>query len=81
MYIRRARAGGFHILGYFFEPQIKQAIVWNQQRSGKAVIPVEGLLSTLKRLKRPHPEEGFDHLYRVHVDQEGRFIVEWTTPA
>jgi predicted kinase len=78
-YIRLAHAGGFEVHGYFFEPQVDRAIAWNQSRSGKALIPVKGLLGTLKRLERPLPEEGFDRLYRVHVDEDGAFVVEpWT---
>lgn len=80
-YIVRARAGGFRVLGYFFEPQADRAIAWNQQRSGKAVIPVQGLLGTLKRLERPHPDEGFDDLFRVRVDQAGEFMVDTWSPG
>lgn len=79
-YIVRAQAGGFHVFGYFFEPQVEQALAWNQQRSGKAVVPVQGLLGTLKRLERPQPGEGFERLYRVHVDQAGKFIVTTWNP-
>jgi predicted kinase len=75
-YVRRARAGGFRIRGYFFEPQVERARAWNEQRSGSAVVPVKGLLGTLKRLERPHTDEGFDQLYRVHIDPAGEFIVE-----
>ncbi len=81
-YILQARAGRFRVLGYFFEPQVEQALSWNQQRGGKAVIPVPGLLGTLKHLERPHLGEGFDHLYRVQVGQGGEFVVEsWEPPA
>jgi hypothetical protein len=75
-YIRLAHAGGFLVHGYFFEPQVDRALIWNQQRSGKAVIPVKELLGTLKRLERPSLQEGFDHLYRVQVDPAGAFVVE-----
>lgn len=75
-YIRLAHAGGFTAHGYFFEPQVDRALVWNQQRSGKAAIPVKGLLGTLTRLERPSPQEGFDHLYRVRVNHAGAFVVE-----
>lgn len=80
-YILRARAARFLVHGYFFEPQVERALAWNQQRSGKAVVPVKGLLGTLKRLERPSMQEGFDHLFRVLVDQSGKFIVQaWTPP-
>lgn len=81
-YIRRARTGGFRIRGYFFEPQIQQALAWNEQRSGNAVIPVKGLLGTLKRLERPHVAEGFDQLCRVLTNSAGEFLVEeWGAPT
>lgn len=81
-YISRARAGSFRVLGYFFEPRVEQALSWNRQRGGKAVIPVPGLLGTLKRLERPQVVEGFDELYKVHVDQTGQFIIEmWDLAA
>jgi predicted kinase len=79
-YIAQAQAGRFRVLGYFFEPQVEQALSWNQQRGGKAVIPVPGLLGTLKRLEKPQVAEGFDHLYRVSVDQ-GEFVVETWEPS
>lgn len=79
-YILRARSAGFVVHGYFFEPQVEQAIAWNLQRSGKAVVPLKGLLGTLKRLERPDPGEGFDHLYRVQADNAGAFSVEACTP-
>lgn len=79
-YIRRARAGGFRVVGYFFEPEVARSLAWNAQRSGKAVVPVQGVLGTLKKLERPHASEGFDRLYRVEVDEAGQFIVEAYDP-
>ncbi len=75
-YLSRARASGFRIHGYFFEPRVERALTWNRHRSGKGVIPEKGILGTLKRLERPDPQEGFDRLYRVRIDAAGEFIVE-----
>ncbi|HJV85981.1 MAG TPA: AAA family ATPase [Noviherbaspirillum sp.] len=75
-YILRARDAGFHVHGYFFEPQVHRAIAWNEQRTGQARIPLKGLLGTLKRMERPNLEEGFDFLYRVDVDEANEFIVK-----
>lgn len=80
-YIARAREGGFLVHGYFFEPEVERALAWNQQRSGKAVVPMKGVLGTLRRLERPVLEEGFDFLYRVIVSPGGRFLVEAWTPS
>ncbi|RJQ83202.1 MAG: ATP-binding protein [Desulfobacteraceae bacterium] len=81
LYIRPARAAGFQVCGYFFEPQAGQAIAWNRQRTGKAAIPVAGLLGKLKHLERPHPDEGFDRLYRVQVHHAAEFKVEKWGPS
>ncbi|SNS99429.1 Predicted kinase [Noviherbaspirillum humi] len=80
--IQLARAARFAVHGYFFEPEPERNLRWNAQRSGKAVIPVKGVLGTLKRLERPRWEEGYDRLFRVTVDVENRFVVEeWVRPG
>jgi predicted kinase len=62
-YIRPAKAAGFHVISYFFETPLQEALRRNRQRSGRAVIPVPGVIGTLKRLEPPTIEEGFDELY------------------
>jgi predicted kinase len=74
-YIPPAREAGFRVVGYFFEPDVRAAIARNQQRSGRAVVPVKGILGTRKRLQVPELGEGFDGLYRVTIDAEGEFVV------
>lgn len=77
-YIERLQGTGFQVTAYFFEPKVERAIRWNEQRSGKAVVPLKGLLGTLKRLERPSHKEGFHSLYRVTVDRAQAFVVsEW----
>lgn len=39
-------------------------------------MPPAGLFGTLKRLRRPAADEGFDELYTVLLDGEGGFRVE-----
>lgn len=75
-YIDRLQGKGFRVVGYFFEPEVERAIRWNEQRSGKAVVPLKGLLGTLKRLERPNRDEGFHALHRVRVNKEENFVVE-----
>lgn len=75
-YIRVARSNGFSVIGYYFRSQVKETLARNSQRTGKARIPKKGILGTYKRLQVPGLEEGFDLLYRVHIDEAGRFIVE-----
>ena len=75
-YIRPARSAGFRVLGYYFDVQIKEALTRNKERKGKDHIPEKGIFGTKKRLRVPDLEEGFDLLYRVRIDEEGRFIAE-----
>ena len=74
-YIDAAKAAGFHVIGYFFQPELRRAIKWNSLRAGKRAIPVAGLIGTMKRLEKPTPEVGFDELREVTVDAENRFVV------
>lgn len=66
-YLSRAKAAGFKVTGYFFEPDVDGSLARNRQRTGRACIPDKGVLGTLKRLQRPAPEEGFDMLYVVRL--------------
>ena len=76
VYIAAAKKAGFQVHGYFFDTTARDALRRNSQRSGKAVIPVAGVLATLKRLERPEIAEGFDELYVVSNGQSGSFVVE-----
>jgi predicted kinase len=79
-YIPKLREAGFKVNGYFFEPAVERAIRWNDQRIGKARVPIKGVLGTLKRLQRPDPDEGFDELVRVTVSAQGEFLVHPVHP-
>lgn len=72
-YVLPARAAGFRVKGYFFEPDPQGSLRRNNLREGKRRVPPAGLFGTLKRLERPRIEEGFDELYRVVVDDAGGF--------
>jgi predicted kinase len=73
-YIARARANDFRTIGYFFEPVLSRALLWNKRRGEKAV-PEKGILATAKHLEWPTSDEGFDELYVVTVDDDGGFSV------
>lgn len=72
-YIVPARAAGFQVTGYFFEPDPKGSFERNRGRPRP--VPPAGLFGTLKRLERPTREEGFDRLRRVVILPDGRFAV------
>lgn len=72
-YIAAARAAGFKVIGYFFEPDPQGSFERNRQRARQ--VPAAGLFGTLKRLERPVLDEGFDELYRVVLTPDGGFAV------
>jgi len=77
-YISQARAAGFGVVGYYFKSALQSAIERNDQRSGKARIPVRGIVATHRKLELPSRDEGFDRLFYVEIGDDGAFVVkEW----
>lgn len=78
-YITPARAAGFRITGYYFRSSIEEALKRNALRTGGERIPDRGIFATYQRLQLPTRSEGFDELYYVTLNAEGRFqIEEWS---
>lgn len=76
--IHLGRQYGAEIVGYYFEPQVKQSLERNRQRTGKERVPDVAIFATLKKLARPTYAEGFNKLYTVHIGQEALFeIADW----
>ena len=75
-YVQPARAAGFVVTGYFFRATPAEAIARNRNRTGKAVIPIPGILGTYKKLEEPRMEEGFDVLYVVSLTSSNLYVVE-----
>ena len=74
-YILPARNAGFRVVAYFFEPSLKDAIQRNNQRTGKKKVPIPAVAATLKKLKPPNLQGGFDAIQIVKIDHNGRFVV------
>lgn len=76
VYIYLARARGFRVVGYFFRTDVKAAIARNNQREGKARVPIPGIYSAAKRMEPPSKVEGFDELFSVELtDDNGHVVV------
>ena len=75
-YIPLAKAAGFHVIGYYFETTLDDALRRNAQRPGKARIPEKGIRGVYNRLILPSLEEGFDELYKVGLVEPQAFVVE-----
>ncbi len=74
-YIEPARAAGFHVVAYFFETTLKDAIRRNDQRSGKQKIPVPAIAGAIRKIQPPTIGEGFDEVFTVTISAENKFSV------
>jgi len=70
--IALARAHGAEVVGYFFPSDAKDALRRNRLREGRTRVPDVAIFTTRKRLEPPRPEEGFDRLYVVAVNEPER---------
>lgn len=78
-YISQAKEAGFSVIGYYFKSALQSAIERNNQRRGKARIPVKGIVATHRKLEPPSYDEGFDRLFYVEIGVDGAFIVkDWS---
>ena len=75
-YIQSAKAAGFRVIGYFFEPNVAEALKRNDSRAGKDRVPKPAIFATLKRLERPSLAEGFDELFTVKLPTANEFVME-----
>lgn len=75
-FIEAAKAQGFRIMGYFFEPDVGEVLKRNALRMGTARVPKVAIFATLKRLQRPSLGEGFDDLLRISQTPGGSFVTE-----
>src|SRR5690349_16623382 len=76
-YVAPARAAGFRVVGYYFESEIRDALVRNELRGPSQRVPERGVRGTFGRLQVPTRAEGFDALFRVRIAPEpNQFIVE-----
>lgn len=76
IYINLAKAYSFKVTGYFFDVRVREAISRNSRRSGKALIPIKGILGTYKHMQKPSFNEGYDELYKVRTVPPADFQIE-----
>lgn len=76
-YILPAKKAGYRIVGYFLESKIKDCILRNALRHGKARVPEKAIAATSNKLEIPSYDEGFDELYFVKNDGTRMTIEKW----
>lgn len=74
-YIELVKPFGFRVVCYYFPAVVKEVLARNNQRVGKAVIPVPGIFGSLKRLQVPTLAEGFSKLYHVSINTANEFVI------
>ncbi|BDA69473.1 hypothetical protein RIVM261_060790 [Rivularia sp. IAM M-261] len=75
-YILPAKENKFRVIAYYFDSHLEECKQRNNQRTGKEIIPLVGILSTYKRLVLPTWEEGFDAIYSIKTVDNYSFIVK-----
>ena len=78
-YIAIAKESKFEVTGYYFQSELADCKQRNEQRQGKAKIPLVGLLDTYKKLELPSYTERFDRLFYVRLDSNKFIVEEWDT--
>ena len=75
-YIEWARGSKFRVIGYSFESATESLLARNAARQGRARVPDVVIHRTLGTLETLSFTEGFDRLFRVNAQDNGRFHVE-----
>ena len=77
-YIGLARERGFHVIAYFFDVQLRDAMQRNKNRDPAHRIPAPAVGSTFRKLQPPTVEEGFHRIFTVKVTETNQFAVTAT---
>ena len=77
-YIPYLKESGYYIIGYFFESKIQDCIRRNEQREGKAKVPIKAIAATSNKLEMPDKNEGFDEIHYIARNGDGSmYKKEW----
>jgi predicted kinase len=77
-FIASAKLGGFRVIGYYFQCELKELLRRNRERPTGQIVPPAGVISTYKRLELPLWSEGFDDLKVIEITAGNQFVMrEW----
>ena len=71
---------GARVVAYFFDTAVPGCLARNAERQGRAQVPPVAIFTAARRMVAPRLEEGFDALYRVHLQPEGFRVAELPSP-
>lgn len=77
-YVGLARERGFHVVAYFFDVRLRDAMERNKNRDPAQRIPAPGVAGTFRKLQAPTAEEGFHRIFTVKVIETNQFTVTTT---
>jgi predicted kinase len=63
--VQAARAAGVPVRCVWLDTPLEVCLERNAARTGRAQVPLVGVLGTRRRFEPPSPEEGFDRIDRV----------------
>ena len=75
-YIVPAKKAGFAVHGYYFQSIASDSLVRNGERGDSERVPEVAIRGAVKKLEKPSALEGFDRLFFVRLDNNGRFTVD-----
>ncbi len=78
--VAAGRARGARVIAFFLDTPIKDCVVRNRSREGKARVPDRAVYIIAHRLRPPSADEGFDAVYGVRARDDG-FAVTPLAPA
>jgi predicted kinase len=67
-FVAAAKAEGFEVVAVVFEISLELALARNRTRSGRAQVPDRAVQGTFAKLEPVAPDEGFDRIIRVTID-------------
>ena len=76
-YIPVLKENGYAVTGYFMQSRVKDCISRNEERQGKARVPVAAIAATSNKMELPEYSEGFDRLFFVKLYHDEFVIDEW----
>lgn len=76
-YIKRAKAKGYRVFGYFFQSRIKDCLERNRNREEANRIDERGVLAKHRQMELPTTDEGFDALWYVEMSDQQFEVSPW----
>ena len=74
--IEIAHSFGAKVLCYYFVSSVRESLVRNRARTGKARVKDVAIFVAAKRLEEPTYAEGFDKIFHAKIEGEGFQVTE-----